>query len=132
MSLIFQGDRVFNGTGLLPRQAVAYQGNKNVFMSSPVIQRTVVINNPQGLHARPAELFARLALQFDSEIEVIREGHRVDAKSILHVLTLGAAQGTELTLLASGTDAEEALEALARLVDSDFANDETLSQESSG
>ncbi|MEM8944085.1 MAG: HPr family phosphocarrier protein [Planctomycetota bacterium] len=98
----------------------------------PVVEKTVVISNPQGLHARPAELFARLALQFESEIEVIRESHRVDAKSILHVLTLGAAQGTELTLLAQGDDAEAALEALVHLVDSDFANDETMSQESSG
>jgi len=95
-------------------------------------EKTVVISNPQGLHARPAELFARLALQFDSDIEVIRDSHRVDAKSILHVLTLGAAQGTELTLQARGLDAEAALEALVRLVESNFATDETMSQESSG
>jgi len=95
-------------------------------------EKTVVISNPQGLHARPAELFARLALQFDSDIEVIRDSHRVDAKSILHVLTLGAAQGTELTLQATGSDAEAALEALVRLVESDFATDETMSQGSSG
>jgi len=98
----------------------------------PVVEKIVVINNPQGLHARPAEMFARLALQFDSEIEVIRDSHRVDAKSILHILTLGAAQGTELTLQAQGEDAEAALEAIARLVESDFATDETMSQESSG
>ncbi len=98
----------------------------------PVVEKTVVISNPQGLHARPAEMFARLALQFESEIEVIRDSHRVDAKSILHILTLGAAQGTELTLHAQGDDAEVALEALARLVESDFATDETMSQGSSG
>lgn len=98
----------------------------------PVAEKNVVISNPQGLHARPAELFARLALQFDSDIEVIRESLRVDAKSILHILTLGAAQGTELTLQAQGDDAEAALEALVRLVESDFAADETMSQESSG
>lgn len=96
------------------------------------IQRTVVVNNTQGMHARPAELFARLALQFDSTIEVIRDDHRVDAKSILHVLTLGAGQGTELTLQAEGEDAKAALEALVRLVESDFATDETMSQGSSG
>ena len=101
-------------------------------MDLPVHEKSVVITNPQGLHARPAELFARLALQFDSEIEVIRDSLRVDAKSILHVLTLGAAQGTELTLHARGADAQEALEALVRLVDSDFATDETMSQERSG
>ncbi len=95
-------------------------------------EKNVVVSNPQGLHARPAELFARLALQFDSTIEVIREDHRVDAKSILHILTLGAVQGTELTLLAEGDDAEAALEALVRLVESDFATDETISQGSTG
>ncbi len=97
-----------------------------------VAEKTVVISNPQGLHARPAEMFARLALQFESTIEVIRENHRIDAKSILHILTLGAAQGTELTLHAQGEDAEAALGALVRLVESDFATDETMSQESSG
>jgi len=101
-------------------------------MSLPVVQRTVKISNPQGLHARPAELFARLALQFDSKIDVIREDLRVDAKSILNVLTLGAGPGTELVLEASGDDAEEALEAIAQLVRNDFANDETLSRESPG
>ena len=98
-------------------------------MEWPVIEKRVVISNPQGLHARPAELFARLALKFDSKIEVVRETLRVDAKSILHVLTLGAAQGTELTLHAQGSDAEAALDALSRLVASDFATDETMSQE---
>ena len=100
-------------------------------MDLPVLEKRVVVTNPQGLHARPAELFARLALKFDSDIEVIRDSLRVDAKSILHVLTLGAGQGTELTLHARGSDAHEALEALERLVHSDFATDETMSQESS-
>ena len=101
-------------------------------MEIPVVEKRTVINNPQGLHARPAQLFAGLAMQFDSDIEVIREDHRVDAKSILHVLTLGAVQGTELTLQARGSDAEAAIEALVRLVDSDFETDETLSRESQG
>jgi len=98
----------------------------------PAVEKPVVISNPQGLHARPAEMFARLALQYDSQIEVIRDSNRVDAKSILHVLTLGAAQGTELILHAEGDDAEAALQALVRLVESDFATDETMSQGSSG
>ena len=45
-------------------------------MESPVVEKSVVITNPQGLHARPADLFARLAMRFDSKIEVIRDGHR--------------------------------------------------------
>ena len=101
-------------------------------MSSPSAQNTVVIGNPQGLHARPAELMARLALKFESEVELIRDGQSVDAKSILHLLTLGARQGSEITLYARGADAREAIEALTRLVESDFENDETVSQESPG
>jgi phosphocarrier protein HPr len=100
-------------------------------MQSPNVQKTVVISNPQGLHARPAELLVRLAMQFESDVEVIRDGQRVDAKSILNVLTLGAGQGTEITLQAQGADAQEAVEALVRLIESEFATDETMSQESS-
>ncbi len=100
-------------------------------MQSPNIQKTVVSSNPQGLHARPAELLVRLAMQFESDVEVIRDGQRVDAKSILNVLTLGAGQGTEITLQAQGADAQEAIEALVRLIESEFATDETMSQGSS-
>ncbi len=101
-------------------------------MQSPHVQKTVKISNPQGLHARPAELLARLAMQFESEVEVIRDDQCVDAKSILHVLTLGASQGTEIVLQARGADAQQAVEAIARLVENDFATDETMSQGSSG
>lgn len=100
-------------------------------MQLPNVQKTVVISNPQGLHARPAELLVRLAMQFESDVEVIRDGQRVDAKSILNVLTLGAGQGTEITLQAQGADAQEAVEALVRLIESEFATDETMSQGSS-
>ena len=100
-------------------------------MSQPVIKKTVVIGNPEGLHARPAELFAKLAMQFAAEIHVAKEEHRVDAKSILHVLTLGASQGQELVIEATGADAADAIEALVRLVESQFSIDETLNQEQS-
>lgn len=89
-------------------------------MSTPPVTRAVVIENPQGLHARPAELFARLALKFESHIEVIRDDQRVDGKSILDILTLGVQQGTMLTLEAHGRDAQEAIDALAKLVENRF------------
>jgi phosphocarrier protein HPr len=101
-------------------------------MSSPRVQKTVVIRNEQGLHARPAQLLARLALEFQSTIEIVCNGQRVDGKSILHMLTLGAVQGTEMVIEAQGPDAEAALDALARLVESDFAADEIIGQESAG
>jgi len=86
-------------------------------MSNTVVSTEVTVANPQGLHARPADLFARLAKRFDSTIEVIKDGKRVDGKSILDVLTLGADEGTQLTIVASGNDAHEAVKALGRLVE---------------
>jgi phosphotransferase system HPr (HPr) family protein len=100
-------------------------------MDLPVVEKTVVINIPEGMHLRPAQLFAQLAQSFESEIKVVRDSLIVDAKSIMHVMTLDARQGTELTLQAHGKDAEQALEAIAHLVDRDFETDETLSRESS-
>jgi len=90
--------------------------------------RQVVVRNRHGLHARPADLFARQAGQFTSKIEVIKEGLRVDGKSILDILTLAAEKGTVLQLEATGPDAEAALEALAKLVETDFASEETVDQ----
>ena len=54
----------------------------------------VVINNPQGLHARPADLFAKTASRFEARIEVVRDSTRVDGKSILEILMLAATAGT--------------------------------------
>jgi phosphocarrier protein HPr len=84
------------------------------------ITRTIVIRNKQGLHARPAEMFVRTALQFQSRIELVREGRRVAASSIIDLLTLGAGPGTELVLEAEGDDAESAIEALVLLVEKGF------------
>ncbi|MCA9137662.1 MAG: HPr family phosphocarrier protein [Planctomycetales bacterium] len=74
--------------------------------------RTVVVSNPQGLHARPADLLVRLANQFGSTILIGRGGEMVDCKSILSLLTLGAALGTELSLSAEGDDAENAIDSI--------------------
>jgi phosphotransferase system HPr (HPr) family protein len=101
-------------------------------MSGTRVTRTVTILNSQGLHARPAEMFAKCASRFASCIMVIKEGNRVDAKSILHVLTLAAESGTVLVLEADGIDAEDALEALSQLVESGFALDGNTSQQQSG
>lgn len=98
-------------------------------MSTPPIRRTVTIRNTQGLHVRPAERFARTAMQFGAQIDVICESQRVDAKSIMHLLTLGARQGTELILEALGDDAQEAVDALAALVENGFAMDQSQDQQ---
>ena len=92
-------------------------------MSTSPVKRSVVIVNPNGLHARPAERLARTALQFQSRIDVLCRNERVDAKSILHLLTLGATQGTELVIEADGHDAPQAVDALARLIASGFSEE---------
>jgi phosphocarrier protein HPr len=86
--------------------------------------KEVTVVNPQGLHARPADAFARLASQFVSMIEVVKEGQRVNGKSILDLLMLAAEEGTVLTIEARGDDAEEAIEALGRLMEQMNACDE--------
>jgi phosphotransferase system HPr (HPr) family protein len=91
-------------------------------MDPPTIRRAVTVTNPQGLHARPADLFARTALKFACRIEVIKGSERVDGKSIIAILTLAAEQGTELTIEAVGADAAEAVEMLASLVARGFAD----------
>lgn len=96
-------------------------------MAEPDVRRTVVVGHkdPMGLHLRPAQLFAQLAGRFTANIEVVRDSLRVDGKSILHMMTLAAAPGTELTIEASGADAKEAVEALTRFVENGFEIDET-------
>ena len=82
--------------------------------------RTVVVANPQGLHARPADLVVKLANRFSSSVILIKGSERVDAKSILGILTLAATEGTELSIEADGQDAEQALDALAELLSHKF------------
>ena len=90
--------------------------------------RKVVVCNPQGLHARPADLFVKLAARYESKIEVIKDNERVDGKSILAILTLAAVEGTELMIEAIGSDANEAIDALAELVIQNFAEKGTVEQ----
>lgn len=97
-------------------------------MSTNSITRAIIIQNPQGMHARPAELFARMAMQFDAQIELVNGSQRVDAKSILHLLTLGARQGTELVVEAVGDDAQQAVDALVNLVENHFECDDSSVQ----
>lgn len=81
---------------------------------------SVVISNEYGLHLRPADLFARMAIGFVSDITVRHNDRSVNGKSILDLATLAAECGAVLSIEASGPDAESAVAALARLVESDF------------
>lgn len=93
-------------------------------MAEPKLTRTVVVTNPQGLHARPADLFVKLATRFAAKVELVKDHERVDGKSILSIMTLAAAEGTRLSIEAVGPDAQQALDALAALVEQDFAENE--------
>ncbi len=77
-------------------------------------------------------MIVKLASQYQSRIEFVKENSRIDGKSILEILTLGAPHGTELVIEAEGPDAGSALEALAELFASKFGeNDEDQAQDSS-
>lgn len=89
-------------------------------MSGQIHSATVTVVNPQGLHMRPAYLFAETAARFQSQIEVIKDDLRIDGKSVLSILTLAATAGTTLELVGRGPDAFDAVEALAGLVRSGF------------
>ena len=86
-----------------------------------MVSRNVVVNNQVGLHARPATFFIQKANEFKSSIWVEKEERRVNAKSLLGVLSLGIVKGTAVTLIAEGVDEVAAVETLAELVESNFA-----------
>ncbi len=69
---------------------------------------------------RPAYLFAETAAKFDSKIEVVKDDIRIDGKSVLSILTLGAAQGSQVLVEATGPDAEDAVRKLGDLLLSGF------------
>ena len=94
-------------------------------MSVSFESRSVTVENEQGLHMRPAYLFAETASKFQSEIEVVKDDLRIDGKSVLSILTLGASKGTRLELKATGPDAQQAVEALTQLLDSGFPDSQT-------
>jgi len=82
--------------------------------------RDVIVTHPAGLHMRPADMFVKRAGKFDATIEVIKGSERVDGKSLISILTLGVQQGCQITIEATGHDAEEALDSLAELIEHGF------------
>lgn len=83
--------------------------------------KDVVVQNQVGLHARPATFFIQKANEFKSSIWVEKEERRVNAKSLLGVLSLGIVGGTAIRIIADGNDEQEAVGALVSLVESGFA-----------
>lgn len=88
--------------------------------SVPVLTRSLRIVNQRGLHARAAAKFVAVAERFGANVDVIKDGQSVSARSIMGLMLLGAGPGSEIELRAEGWDAREVLEALATLVESGF------------
>ena len=80
-----------------------------------------VVNNQVGLHARPATFFIQKANEFRSSIWIEKDERRVNAKSLLGVLSLGIVKGTKINIVADGVDENQAVETLTELIDSAFA-----------
>ena len=89
-----------------------------------MIEREVEIVNRLGLHARAAAKLVHLTARFESEVWLAKDGEEVDAKSILGVLLLAAAQGSTIVVKTDGRDEDEAMEAIANLVANRFDEDQ--------
>ena len=86
--------------------------------------KVAIVRNPNGLHLRPAGLLVQLAAGFQSEIHLTKDNVRVDGRSILDVITLMATQGSEVSVSASGNDAQAAVDAIVEFIESDTTEEE--------
>ena len=86
-----------------------------------MVIKEVVINNQVGLHARPATFFIQKANEFRSSIWIEKDERRVNAKSLLGVLSLGIVKGTTIRIIADGEDEDAAISTLETLINSDFS-----------
>lgn len=87
---------------------------------SAVIEIQKTILNEEGLHARPAGVFAKKASAYSSKIELIYNQRTINAKSAMSLMTLGLQKGSQFVLRAEGPDVQEALENLSQLIDQKF------------
>lgn len=84
------------------------------------MEKKVTIVNETGLHARPASMFVKKASEFKSSVELICGGEKVNAKSIMGIMKLGLAKGTEVVIETHGEDEELALNSIVELIESGF------------
>lgn len=82
--------------------------------------KEATIGNEVGLHARPATFFIQKANEYKSSIWVEKDQHRINAKSLLGVLSLGIIKGTTITIVADGVDEEKAVDALVELIENNL------------
>jgi phosphocarrier protein len=87
---------------------------------SQKIEKEITIINRLGLHARPAAMFVRIATRYRSEVWVEKEGEKINGKSIMGLMMLAAGQGSKLTILCEGPDADKVIEELEDLIQKKF------------
>ncbi len=92
-------------------------------MATEEVSEELEVINELGLHARPAATLVQTVLRFESEVRIAKEGHVVNAKSIMGLLTLIAPQGTKLVVTCSGPDAHEAMAAVRALLQRGFGEE---------
>ena len=85
-----------------------------------MITKDFTIRNQLGLHARPAAQLTQIAGRYASEVFIAKNGRRVNAKSIMGVMMLAAGPGSTVTVDADGADAQQAIDAIGRLIDGGF------------
>lgn len=84
------------------------------------MERKVIISNESGLHARPAGVFVKKASEFKSDVSIEFNGKKINGKSIMGVMSLGLSKGNEITIIANGEDEQDAVNALAGLIEGGF------------
>ncbi len=87
------------------------------------VTEEVMVVNALGMHARPAAALVQTTLRFESDVHINFRGNTVNGKSIMGLLTLGAARGSRLSITCSGPDAEEAMTAVRQMFASGFGED---------
>lgn len=84
------------------------------------MEKKVIIKNESGIHARPAALLVKKASEFECAVEIDFNGKKVNAKSIMGIMSLGASKGSEITVITDGADADKAANEVATLIESGF------------
>ena len=88
-----------------------------------MVEKTYVINNRLGLHARPASLFVKTTTRYASTVKIVKDGQEIDGKSIMGLLMLAAGPGTELKIVVDGPDEGDVLRSLDDLFERRFDDD---------
>ena len=87
------------------------------------MEKIITILNEQGLHARPASVFAKTANKFKSNVSIVHNNNTINAKSIIIIMSLGLKKGEKIKIITKGEDENEAMAALVNLIESKFGEE---------